>query len=59
MLALAYWLTILTMRAYVLVGGDSVEFQSCFYFSLLGLVVSLAFLHLDGPTALTLLAYAG
>jgi hypothetical protein len=59
MLALAHWLATLTTHTYAVVEGDSIEFQSCCYFSLLGLIVSLAFLHLEGPGALTVLASAG
>jgi hypothetical protein len=48
----------LTLRAYAVVQRDQ-DCQGCLYFSLLGLSLWLAFLHLCGPPVLVLLAKAG
>ncbi len=58
MLTLVHRLSALSVQAHAAV-GDDVDFQSCFYFSLLGLIVSLAFLHLSGPAGFIMLASAG
>ncbi len=57
MLTVAQWLSTAALRAHAATGANP-EFQACACFSLLGLVMSLAFLHLDGPDAFVLLAGA-
>lgn len=59
MLTLAHWLGTLTTRTHAVADRDSVDFQLCCYVSLLGVIVSLAFLHLYGPDAFLALADAG
>lgn len=58
MLMIVHWLSNLPVHAHE-AARDDVDFQSCFYFSVLGLIVSLLFVHLHGAAALILLARAG
>ncbi len=57
MLTVAHWLSAAAGRAHAATGGNA-EFQVCVCFSLLGLIMSLVFLHLYGPDAFVLLAGA-
>ncbi len=57
MVTIIHWLSCVGGPAHAALEDD--DLLSCLYFSLLGLSISLAFLHLFGPEAFILLARAG
>ncbi len=50
-----YYAAVAALRAHAAVGRDA-DFLACLYFSLLGLTMTLAFLRLNDPGSLALLA---
>ncbi len=50
-----YHAAVAALRAHAAVGRDA-DFLACLYFSLLGLTMTLAFLRLNDPGSLALLA---